>query len=137
MRWYRAEYARAGWMQCWLIMVQLDRRARDPTLGRVLYIDHTCWPGDRHRARIQDVERRFRTRFPGLWYSKYYNVPIVLGVEGDGEENYLKGKYFDNLDLLEGVKTKFDPNGLFDQFQGLRAKTQDTSLIDHTEGITV
>ena len=60
--------------------------------------------------------------FPNLSFSKYYNVPIIMG--NKTEEEYLHLKYFPLHKKLKETKRIFDPEGIFDQTQGIRMKEE-------------
>ena len=115
MQWYKRKYSKAKERKpCWLIFAQLDNRAYIE--DRALYVDLTC--GAEHKGIIQEIELEFPKVFPNISYSKYYNVPIEFNTKA--EESSLKHLYFPEYDKLHVTKLLFDPNGLFDQHQGIR-----------------
>jgi len=105
--------------QCWLLLNAVDGRISATRGGRVLYVDHSCWPPEVHREYIQDMEHEFKYDFPNTTYVKYVNVPTQM--KTDADEEHVLGRYFWNYKELQVVKEKYDPRGVFNMYQGVRA----------------
>ena len=110
MRFYKEKYSQARGY-CWVLFLQIDNRAIHG--HRSLSIDFTC-AGD---PGVNQAETELAQYFPGLHYTKYYNVPSTAQ-----SEHSLLPLYFPNYQLLTQIKNSFDPSGIFDQHQGIKAQ---------------
>jgi len=125
LRWHKRHYEahkRAGFglvPQCWLLFNAVDNRVSATEGARLLYVDHSCWPPEVHREYIQNMEHEFKYDFPNTTYVKYYNVPTQM--KTDADEQQVLGRYFWNYKELQVVKEKYDPRGVFNMYQGVRA----------------